>query len=67
MGEVMYGACQCCGKDSFLQRTYFRYDLKCECHSPYHFEIVDHCKECTPIEPQYTKVSVRTQDLKRIK
>lgn len=56
-GEIEYGKCEICGEEAPLERTYFRYDLKCECHSPEHFELVRHCKGCKPVEPRETKVS----------
>lgn len=63
-GEIEFGKCQVCGKEAALERMYFRYDIKCECHSPNHFELVCHCSDCTPKEPQYTKVEFKTEDLK---
>jgi hypothetical protein len=63
-GSMMFGRCQCCGKEKPLTRTYFDYPIKCECHSPNHFEMVEHCKDCTPREPEYTKVEFKTKDLK---
>ena len=65
-GSMMVGKCGVCGKDDVpLIRTYFRYpDIKCTCHSPEHNILVDHCKDCTPKEPEYTKVEFRTSDLK---
>jgi hypothetical protein len=52
------GTCDVCGKtDMKLMRTYFRFEeVKCECHSPYHFELVDHCKTCEPKKPIETKI-----------
>ncbi len=38
-GCVEIGICDICKKEAHLQRTYFRYNIKCECHSPYHFEL----------------------------
>ena len=64
--EFEYGRCEVCGEEGILTRTYFRYDIKCECHSPNHFEIVLHHKDCVPKEPTYTKVSFRTEELKKI-
>lgn len=61
------GTCSVCGKHGFVERTYFRYDLnglKCECHSPEHFEIVRHCKDCKPVPPTFTNVQFRTANLK---
>jgi hypothetical protein len=63
MGEVEFGKCECCGNEDFLTRTYFRYPIKCECHSPQHFELVCHCKNCTPVEPTITKITLKTSEL----
>ena len=62
-GEVEFGKCEVCGKESILGRTYFHYDIKCECHSPYHFEMVCHCKDCVPKEPETTIIHVKTSVL----
>lgn len=64
MGDQMYGKCDVCGKEGPLQRTYFRYPIKCECHSPEHFYSVDHHRECDPKEPGYQKIEFKTVDLK---
>lgn len=63
-GEMEFGKCEVCGKEAPLVRTYFRYNIKCECHSPNHFVLVRHCKGCIPKEPVYTKVEFKTEDLK---
>lgn len=61
----MVGKCEVCGKeDVTLIRKFFHYDIKCECHSPSHFEIVDHCEDCEPAEPLHTKVIMSTKRLK---
>lgn len=72
-GSVEHGICEICGKENFLQRTYFRYNIKCECHSPQHFEMVRHCTICIPNEPKNTiissgsnKIIVETNKLKTI-
>lgn len=66
-GAIEVGKCEVCGKEDIeLSRTYFRYNLKCECHSPYHFEMIRHCKDCIPKEPRTTKVILRTDKLKRL-
>ena len=72
-GSIEHGFCECCGKVDFLERTYFYYNIKCDCHSPQHFELTRHCKNCTPIEPKITKISsssikimVETDKLKTI-
>jgi hypothetical protein len=59
-----HGRCDVCGKNENLTRTYFHYPIKCECHSPNHFELRHHGKDCTPKEPIYTKVEFKTEDLK---
>lgn len=66
MGDVEFGKCEVCGVDSNLTRTYFRYDIKCECHSPQHFEVVRHCSSCTPEEPKTTNVELRTSTLTKL-
>lgn len=63
MGDVEFGKCECCGKETSLMRTYFHYDIKCECCSPTHFEFVKHCSDCVPQEPEFTKIKVRTANL----
>lgn len=55
----MYGKCEICGKYAELDRTYFYYDIKCECHSPQHFEVVEHCKDCIPKPPKKITVSIK--------
>lgn len=56
-GEIEFGICPICGKKGQLERKYYRYDFKCECHSPKHFELVFHCKDCEPEEPHTTIVT----------
>lgn len=46
-----WGACQYCGVEGPINRTYFRYGIKCQCHSPEHFQIVWHCDKCEPKDP----------------
>ena len=53
-GAIEYGKCQICDKETNLERTYFDYDVKCDCHSPNHFELVIHCKDCVPVIPKAT-------------
>jgi hypothetical protein len=67
MGEMMIGKCPICNTENVqLDRTYFRYKgINCECcNNNEHFILREHCKNCTPIEPDYTKVEFRTEDLK---
>ena len=62
-GEVEFGKCDYCGKEGPMNRKYFHYPIKCECHSPQHFEIKWHCNDCFPVEPETTKLTVRTEVL----
>ena len=64
-GDVEFGICDVCKKEASLMRTYFNYDIKCECHSPSHFELIRHCNECKPIEPKITKIYLNTQTLEK--
>lgn len=65
MGEIEVGTCECCGRENVrLERTYFQYPIKCECHAPNHFIMVRHCEYCEPEEPQETRVILKTEDLK---
>jgi hypothetical protein len=57
------GKCEICGKEGPLQRTYFHYNIKCECHSPCHFDLVRHCKDCVPVRPKETKVTLSTDKI----
>lgn len=63
-GSVEFGRCDICKKEDILQRKYYYYGILCECHSPYHFEIVHHCKDCEPKEPLITNVRLKTTTLK---
>ena len=49
------GICEYCGNKTNLKRTYIHYeDIKCECHSPSHFDLIEHCDECEPKIPEKT-------------
>lgn len=65
MGDQMYGYCSFCKEDKILQRTYFYYDIKCECHTGNHFVIVDHCYDCKAQEPRETRVILKTRTLRK--
>ncbi|MGN1342763.1 MAG: hypothetical protein ACI4VL_06185 [Bacilli bacterium] len=45
-GDLEFGVCDICGKNSCLKRKYYYYNIKCECHSPNHFEVIKYCKQC---------------------
>lgn len=64
-GGVMYGKCDICGKEANLTRKYYKYGIKCECHSPEHFEIVEHCSECTPVAPDRTAITIKPIESKK--
>ena len=65
-GGVMFGRCECCGKEKPLQRTYFRYPINCQCHNNQHFELIDHCADCMPQKPKETKVCLSVQQIDEI-
>lgn len=65
-GEIEWGKCDICGKEAALNRKYFYYPIKCECHAPQHFEIVWHCANCEPKEPLETKIRLKTDALKKL-
>ncbi len=65
MGESEFGTCDICKKEANLERKYYRYAVKCECHSPEHFEIVRHCNTCIPLEPKETKILIKTSELSK--
>lgn len=52
MGAIEFGTCEICGKETALERTYFKYNINCECHYPHHFVVVCHCKDCVPEIPE---------------
>ena len=67
MNGGMIGKCEVCGKDGqSLMVTTFEYNLKCECHSPIHFEAIHHCPDCIPVEPGYTRIHIKTEVLRRL-
>lgn len=65
-GEIEFGKCSICGKETYLQRRYFKYDIKCQCHSPTHFELVIHCGDCVPKEPTETKIILKTENINKL-
>lgn len=66
MGEVEYGQCDVCKLEGILTRTYIKYDIKCECCSPNHFELIRHHISCIPEEPQYTRPLIKTENIKKL-
>ena len=55
-GSVEYSKCDYCGEAGPINREYFYYGIKCECHSPEHFELVLHCDKCEPIDPGIQRI-----------
>lgn len=64
--DIEIDKCNICGNIGPVERTYYNYPVKCECHSPIHFEIVRHCKDCVATEPTETKITVKTSELHNI-
>lgn len=64
---IEYGKCEICGKEAPLNRTYFRYNgLKCDCHSPEHFDMVRHCINCVPKQARTTHVILTVEQAEHI-
>ena len=61
-GDVEYGKCEYCGTEAPLSRKYYYYPIRCDCHSPQHFELVRYCKSCEPKEPSKTMVCTHKED-----
>ena len=64
--DAVFDKCTVCGKIGIVCRTYYEYDIKCECHSLNHVEGVNHCEECVPVEPTETVIHLRTATLKKV-
>ena len=62
MRDSEFGICGICNKIKGLQRTYYHYNIKCECHSPNHFVRISHCKDCVPKEPTEIRVILKAKD-----
>lgn len=54
--EAMVGTCAICRRpNQVLQRKYYHYMIHptCDCcRGQFHFEIVNHCKDCQPVPPE---------------
>lgn len=60
--DIEIGTCKFCGAENVpLQRKYYYYNIDCECcgKEGYHFEIVKHCKDCTPRPPRIITVEMK--------
>jgi hypothetical protein len=60
-GDVEWGTCEYCGKEGPVDRTYFRYDIDCNCCNNNHFEIVWHCSKCEPTDPGVKKIELSNE------
>lgn len=63
-GDIEHGTCSVCKAEGPINRKYYHYDLLCQCHMPKHFEMVYHCNNCEPVEPDTTKITIDTTILK---
>lgn len=67
MGEIEFGKCDICGKESGLSRTYFYYNIPCECcgckedGKNMHFVMVRHCEDCVPDVPKEIKPVLKSK------
>lgn len=66
-GAIEYGKCEICGKEAPLERTYFYYNIPCECcgckidDKNMHFELVCHCEKCAPDIPLQIRPSIKSK------
>lgn len=58
MNDIEYGTCDVCGREANLQRKYYHFNIKCECHSPKHFEMIKYCSDCVPLRPAETTIEI---------
>ena len=61
MGDSEWGICEYCKKGGPVGRTYFNYEINCECCSNNHFEIVWHCGKCEPKDPGIRKIKLSNE------
>lgn len=67
-GEIEVGTCEICGRKNVqLNRKTYEYDIPCECHSDEHKILIRYCNECKPKEPELTRITVKTEDLKDLR
>lgn len=65
--DCEYGKCEICGKEAPLMRTYYHYNgLKCDCHSPEHFDLVRHCIGCTSKQQRTTRVVLTKEQAEHV-
>ena len=58
MNNIEYGICDICGREANLQRKYYHFNIKCECHLPTHTEMVKYCSDCVPLRPAETTIEI---------
>lgn len=58
MNNTEYGICDICGREANLQRKYYHFNIKCECHLPTHSEMVKYCSDCVPLRPAETTIEI---------
>ena len=62
MGDIEFDKCDICGKESQIERTYFYYNIPCECcycnidNKDMHFVLIRHCSKCIPDIPIDIKI-----------
>ena len=61
-----WGKCNYCGSEGPINRTYFKYNIKCKCHTPEHFTIVWHCDNCEPKDPGIGKIQLSNEEKHQI-
>ena len=51
-GEMPFGTCEKCGKNNTPLHIRYRHfwDVRCDCHSPNHFDRMEVCELCDTLE-----------------
>lgn len=68
MDDIKYDVfdkCDMCGEYTNVARTYYTYDIHCDCCSDWgHIERVCYCENCVPSPP--TKITVKMRPLEEL-
>ncbi len=63
--DIQIGICKICNKEASIKSKIYHYDIICECcnaSTDRHFEIVNHCADCTPVPPLIIKVMAKPME-----
>jgi len=63
MGALERDYCSICKQIGNISRTYYYFPIACECCGPTHNHRVNVCKNCTPVMPKETKITLKVEKL----